>query len=644
MRQAWRKPGLGELGRALGIALLIALALELLYVAGATVILRAHLLERWINRDPDELLVTFDSAWSVVPGKVRVHGLRVRVQDSNVQFLLHIDEATADIALFELAKKSFHVTQVKARGTRFSFRTRLELETIAGQEKRLKAYPPIAGFADPPLKGWNVPHRTLGTRPFRIEIEQVDASFDELWMMEYRYTGPGRVRGGFRLLPGERVRVGPALLELENGALKFGREQLVLERFRGTLRSRVDDFDVRAVRGWHVFDHVSVTGSLIASVRELGFVRAYLRDESFSVGAGSGTLDARIVMKRGRFEPDSRASYRSAQVEFSKAPFHLTGDIEVALKVERQNARPLGTLRVSATKIRAATQPRFGDFEPAELTGMNMSVSTHELGVSEPWKMAAGDFRVQELAVPDIRLLGVLGSDSKKVRIQSGSAAASARAKLERGSLLGQLTGRVDDARLRMNGTTLAVTAKASANLEQPSVVRGNGQLSEISVNASHVRAVTADGDTGPGSIALAGGTIDYAELAPSRLRATLTARFPDAKPVLAALGIHLSTLPKLAAQLVDTSNLRGVADLSHDRTRRAPVTDVRLREARTDGLVTSGRWRKTGASTRAAFLLDFDVARLGISVENSESSLAPFAAKGWLGEELARLGIGSGH
>jgi hypothetical protein len=55
---------------------------------------------------------------------------------------------------------------------------------------------------------------------------------------------------------------------------------------------------------------------------------------------------------------------------------------------------------------------------------------------------------------------------------------------------------------------------------------------------------------------------------------------------------------------------------------------------------VTSGRWRKTGARARGAFLLDFDVARLGISLENSESNLAPFAAKDWLGVELARLGL----
>jgi hypothetical protein len=107
---------------------------------------------------------------------------------------------------------------------------------------------------------------------------------------------------------------------------------------------------------------------------------------------------------------------------------------------------------------------------------------------------------------------------------------------------------------------------------------------------------------------------------------------------VLEALGIHLGTLPSAAASLVDLSDLRVSADLAQ----RAETTDIRLREARTDGLRTQGRWRKVGQKTRAAFLLDLDLTRIGVSLENSSSDIDPFVGSDWLAGELTRLGLTS--
>ncbi|HMJ13701.1 MAG TPA: hypothetical protein VK524_19925, partial [Polyangiaceae bacterium] len=429
MQKPWRRSGLGELGRVLGVALLVALAIELVYVLGATLILRAHLLERWLNSDPDDLSVRFDSAWSFVPGEVKVRGLRVRVQDSNVQFLLTIDEANASIALFELMQRRFHVTEVEAKGTRFSMRNRFE--DVAGQELRARAYPPIEGFADPPLKGWKVPHRKLGAQPFQIEIERVDAEVLELWILEYRYEGPARARGGFRLIPRERVRVGPAELELAGGKLWFGKDRPLAEPLKATLRCRLEDFDVRATHGWHVFDHVSAKGSLAASIRGLESTRAYLHGSAVTVGAGAGTLSADLGLDKGRFLPGSRATYRSARIEFSKAPARLTGDVSLTLKVEERDRHPLGSLSVSAEKIEVQVHERLGKLQPAEITGMKMNLATRQLRLSETWKMAALDLAIPQAKVPDARLLTALAGNPKSFSVERGSAAAAARARLD---------------------------------------------------------------------------------------------------------------------------------------------------------------------------------------------------------------------
>ena len=53
-------------------------------------------------------------------------------------------------------------------------------------------------------------------------MNNVIADIRELWFDEYRYQGPAHVVGSFALQPLKQLRVGPATLDLQGGALSAG--------------------------------------------------------------------------------------------------------------------------------------------------------------------------------------------------------------------------------------------------------------------------------------------------------------------------------------------------------------------------------------------------------------------------------------
>src|SRR5207247_893338 len=91
----------------------------------------------------------FRRAWSLWPGRVHVDGLRVLMQDRNVQFVLTIDHADVDVRLRELARRTFHATRVRGDGLSFRFRHRIQPE--AADRPFVTALAPVPPFEDPPL-------------------------------------------------------------------------------------------------------------------------------------------------------------------------------------------------------------------------------------------------------------------------------------------------------------------------------------------------------------------------------------------------------------------------------------------------------------------------------------------------------------
>src|SRR5712692_9794173 len=84
-----------------------AIAIAVVSCAAIHVVVSTHLLRKWVNSDPEELLLDYDTASSWIPGEIRIRGLRMRGSDPNVQWFFRMEKATISIALLDLLHKQF---------------------------------------------------------------------------------------------------------------------------------------------------------------------------------------------------------------------------------------------------------------------------------------------------------------------------------------------------------------------------------------------------------------------------------------------------------------------------------------------------------------------------------------------------------
>src|SRR5712691_3431877 len=129
---------------------LAALAVVFAWFASIHLIVSGRLLRNWVNTDPEELLLDYESGSSWVPGILRLRGLTMRGSDDNVQWWFRMEEAKISISLFDLLHKRFHATSVRASGLVFRLREKEEKKELSSPH--LARVPKISGFTDPPLK------------------------------------------------------------------------------------------------------------------------------------------------------------------------------------------------------------------------------------------------------------------------------------------------------------------------------------------------------------------------------------------------------------------------------------------------------------------------------------------------------------
>jgi len=133
------------IGLALGVILLVFASFAVVHrlVSGPQ-------LRRWVNSDPEELLLDYEAGSSWVPGIIRLRGLTMRGSDENVQWWFRMEEVRISVSLLDLLRKRFHATSVTARGLVFRLREKEERRELSAAH--LARVPKIPGFSDPPLK------------------------------------------------------------------------------------------------------------------------------------------------------------------------------------------------------------------------------------------------------------------------------------------------------------------------------------------------------------------------------------------------------------------------------------------------------------------------------------------------------------
>ena len=610
-----------DLAIVLGRVAAVLLGLELVYLVAGNALLRSQVIQRAVG-DADGFALEFGGAYTLWPGHARVHDLSLRVEDYNVQFEVAIARAELDIALSELPFKKFHVTRLDAEGTRF--RMRHKLISVGADAERVAAYPKIKGFADPPyFVGVHPPaisDAEADTELWKLRIENVRAAVQELWVMEYRYQGPGRARGSFAVHPTRWVQVEPATLWLDGGSLTLG-EHVVAAKVEGKLDCDIPDMHVQAREGLAVLKDISARAKLALGGGKLDFLRAYLGRLGSARYAGSADYRVDIALQRGELRPRSRVDVRATPFELHHELGDLRGD--VMLSLQREQA-PALELAVSAPRLVAGS--RRGEPGPY-FEGLVGSLTLDGADLTEP--MALGDARLAVARAhadsldwfsrPAIKLGGAADARFELHRKKSHELGGAARVELRGGSLehadvglTGDLNGEVawsrgpdssaplelGKLRLQLLGATLRSGGKRSKSFD--AVVQGSGLELEPS-----------------GSVRAAG---------------KLRARVSSAEALLPL--VMGAPLKSLASTALDLKQLDAETQVQLSR-HGVSLNGI---EARSGNLRARGYFRQEKSEPRGAFLLSSGLLNVGVTLSGGETEISPFVGDGWLAATWPRI------
>ena len=601
------------------VVLFLAAGFAVLYLVVANIFLRTRLLRDLVSRG-DDVELDYASAYSVWPGLVHVRGLALEVQDYENQLSVAADSGVVSIRLHDLLFRRFHASDVALWGLAFRFRQKVEPRD--GMRPHVAAFPPIRGFADPPVLSGEEPPPVPDAEYdlWQIALDEVNAELRELWILEYRYRGPGSVHGGFRLQPGRYFAVYPAVVHLKRGTLSVG-DEVATERLEIELEGHIEATDVRQVQGAALAE--KMTGRLRADIEELelGVLDARGGKGSKWQIDGRGRLGVNASMTHGRLDEGS-----SAELDVPKfvlrAPFgKLAGETSSTLRVgpgghvewvttsprfSLANSSPypgpvLGTPRLALT-LHSETLGHAPSLRGVELDVPTLLVPS--LAWAERWVKRSG--------VP-IRVGGRLEGRAHFSSAAGRGPAASVRLRLA-------------DAELSTESVRAALGGRVDAELEPLAGDRPSSR-GRIDIELDGVEVERVRERSKPFRAALRLPDLRLT-LEPEPVVSSGVDAFATPADSLLSLALGSPMLEDLAADLFSLKRLEAQARVSlSPRSLR-----VELARAESGSLTGQGFWQRPAAGdARGAFLISSKVANVGISLVGSDATTAWFVSDDWL-------------
>jgi len=371
--------------------------LTLFYLGAANLVLAGGIVSRFAAKS-DDISIEYDSAYSVWPGRVQVRNLRVRMEDHNIQFLIGVERGFLDVSLHELLYKRVHALRVD--GENVTFRMRHKLSHVGKEGPRVAAYPPITGFADPPLfvgpPGVPIPDSEYNL--WDVRVDNVTAHVKEIWVLEYRYRGPGVARGTFRVQPARFYEVKPTSLELGGGKLTLG-SAVVAEHANGRIDVTVTGSETQKLSGLQPLRHITASVAGRFTGTDLAFLNAYLGPHQGWSAAGHAEIELGVHVDKGRIAPGTRFAVKcsSATLDFGKLA--LRGSPTVALTGGTAPRGPM-ELEVSAARLDFAEAKSRSERQPwVEGLDFRLAMSSD---LVEPIEMVAARLAPVRGTVPDL--------------------------------------------------------------------------------------------------------------------------------------------------------------------------------------------------------------------------------------------------
>jgi hypothetical protein len=311
-------------------------AFEILYVLAAVILVQSGQVERWVNKHPEKLKITFDSAWTFLPGLVHLGGVRVVNQGRGNQLEAVVDSARVFVNPFALIGKTVSARAFTADGVEFRYRKRPQTSEEAAEKAEL--VPPIEGAAyepyggppkenkakDPDKKGWTV---DVGSATL--------ADIREIWMGAFRLRGAGRVDASVRVETGDGTR-----LSIRKAGVRYGQADLTVggEHYSKDLKIDIDGamepFSTKETKGPAILG--LVTASVEVSGKSTGQLLNYYfgKADWLKFRTEPRQMSLKLDVDHGKIKPGGYLDLEKGPLGAEFAGFIAEGDAGARMDME----------------------------------------------------------------------------------------------------------------------------------------------------------------------------------------------------------------------------------------------------------------------------------------------------------------------
>jgi hypothetical protein len=520
--------------------LIVCAVLWLAYLVGVNWLINSDLLVSLIGKSPERTKISWDRAWSVVPGLVHVRGFSIWKHTRGTQWSLQVERGRVMANLLALPFATFQALTARASGIEFEI-----------------------GKADTVLP------RKAKTKPgFRIHFLRAAArDVRSVKVGNFELVGPMRAGGSFSTQTRGPLRVPRGRLRIESGTLKAAEMDLARD-LEIDARISIDKHVPREHKGAKILPFVEARVKLKGEIQDLAILDQLLLDvDKVTFGGGSGKIDADVQLDRGVVEPSSRLVTEEATYTVDYLGYRVTGTGRIF------------AFSAADTEIDEYLRFDFEDFglavrddDSPYLNGNALSLSLRREG---GWKVAGPNPRpdivvdMAEATVPDMTAYNRVLPANGAVRIISGTGTVSSHVEfLERsggGSAKVDLTadGLVVDLKdKRIVGDLRSMTRVAVVDAENM-IFDPTGTRIEIRNAAAIVEDDGKDGhDAAPApeenwwcDLNLTSGRAEIAR--PPRVSADFTIESASAEPVFALLAKSQKKANKMERRF-ETDDLTG--------------------------------------------------------------------------------------
>lgn len=479
--------------------LLFVVLLELAYVLAFEWAARSGHLRQWINRRPEKIAISFASAHSFVPFRVRVSGFELQGQTPKIRWRVGVDRAAGWISPLALFRRTLRIPSVTATGGEFWLRQEDEdlpaLEKGASANEREQRLPALAAL--PPLP---VP-RPPSTRPkWSFELPRIRASdFREVWIDGLRLRGEIDARGGFDLISGREVEVAPSRLELKALRATIGDRELGRE-LGGVVHARIARYPFKQERGRAALKYISGEAQLVGQLADGEILALFLRRAPWiSFGSSLGALEARVVVDEGRLKPGTNVELRHPKFATEVFQFEALGDALVRFEIPPLVGAAAERSVDLTVRYEDFTVHSSGDAAPQFLgTGLSLAATTSARELGEVLDTTQVTIDLGTARIPDLAVFNSLLPASLGLTLVSGSGALSGKfdADLAANRAHGQFDAAIEGAAVRYRDLDLQGGVKVELRLPDANLETRTFDLAGTRLSLTDFRApgVTAAG------------------------------------------------------------------------------------------------------------------------------------------------------